>query len=139
MPKNLDALRELVKRENIGTLDINGQKLTFQRLMLSDFRELAEWLDRLELDADGKPKNALQCLGLFVEVLARTLVDDETLELDCNDEAGRRYLGQLPPQILVQMGMFALDFSGLSERAVESIKKNLEEKTRGSCSTSAES
>jgi hypothetical protein len=144
MASSLESIRRQLLKTSILEHEYRGAKLYFRKVDLLDGKALLpRWNELISASKNGK-EDFPASVQFYIDFLAATLVDDETLEKDCQSEEQKAVLLSLPVDDVAQLALVSLRHSGLvidasGSDVVSDAKKNSMTQTGSSCSTSAES
>jgi len=88
--KTFEALRSALQRETVAAYEFRSQTLHFQKLGAKAGIALQKAYESLPKTDDGKVVSDIAALVDFmVELLAQTLVEEDTLARACDSDEGR--------------------------------------------------
>lgn len=116
---SIQALKSGYDASCYKVVDWHGQTLGFRKIGADKAIALA---DNIAAREGAAPLAAM--IEPLVEILALSLVNPETKELDCDNDEGRAFLRTMPLSTLQELVEIASEHSGFGSAPKETAKKN---------------
>lgn len=116
----MSSAQSLLKK-HIKTEQIGGETVRLQKLGAAGYVKVKAYLLSVKVNEKNIPVNEDESVAFAALVLSKTLVN-ESGELDCDTNEGRKTLADIPLPELQDLSMRSLQWSGLAAEIEEPSK-----------------